>query len=201
LQIQWDENSFHVIRSRGLDELKDSVNSREEEMISTPSLIIVDDNMYLRSMRREVYRIVRDASNPAALCVIWINTPITIAWERNEKRQEREELTININLQQFIPKESFDRMVQSFEPPHPQHICDRTYLIVTENEQENACAGCDESTMIMIQSTVEKLIYDLQQKERMRKNMNEESHSVVNSSQAVNFTKRCDEFVRKVTLT
>ena len=48
------------------------------------SYLILDDLFYLRSMRRDVYKVCRDHQVPIA--IIHVNTPVSLALQRNRMR-------------------------------------------------------------------------------------------------------------------
>jgi tRNA uridine 5-carbamoylmethylation protein Kti12 len=83
------------------------------------SLVVVDDVMYYRSMRREVYCIARDAG--WAYLQVYFPIDLSVAHERNEQRE---------GLQR-LPRHVVDRIALRMEPPqqrgwdvalvYPQH--------------------------------------------------------------------------------
>ncbi len=115
VQFKWNENSFGQIRSTALRILQleiDTVHSEECHHV-----IVIDDNMYLKSMRREIYVVARQAR--ALLVTIWCQASITICRDRNQCRDVDRVL-----------QESFDRIAANFEEPNPKHIFDRHLAIV-----------------------------------------------------------------------
>ena len=48
------------------------------------SYLILDDLFYLRSMRRDVYKLCRDHQVPIA--IVHVNTPVSLALQRNIMR-------------------------------------------------------------------------------------------------------------------
>ena len=91
-----------------------------------PGLILVDDIMYLRSMRREVYVIARDCNIP--IIVVWVNTPLEVALQRNSQRSGK----------QHIEEQTIIKIHAALEPPDAQHICDRVHIVI-DGACENRC--------------------------------------------------------------
>ena len=87
-----------------------------------PHLIIIDDIMYLKSMRREIYVLLRDLS--ITLLTIHIKTSIEHCLERNNNREGIHRL----------PDEIISRIYNHFEPPDSYYIFDRHYFVV-----DNSC--------------------------------------------------------------
>lgn len=94
-------------------------NTNSEEL----GTVIVDDLMYLKSMRREVYTIARNNSIP--ILVVWINTPLSTALLRNSNRHGIQKIQ-----QQVIEKIHMD-----FEPPSKEFIYDRNHVIIESSTQ------------------------------------------------------------------
>lgn len=118
----WDESSFKRLRKCNLDKVNDIVDSlpvsTTAESNGFPGLILVDDIMYLRSMRREVYVVAREKNIP--IIVVWINTPLEVALQRNSQR---------VGMQ-HIDEETITKIHNSLEPPDSQRICDRNHVII-----------------------------------------------------------------------
>lgn len=117
-QLMWNEQSFHTIRDLSLKKIEEAIEGSEEECHKR--VIIVDDLMYLRSMRRQVYQLARDRGCP--MLVVWVQTSSSVAWERNSLRPK--------DGKTFVAEESFNRIASSFQPPAEEHICDRHSHIV-----------------------------------------------------------------------
>lgn len=122
IQVEWDAESFHAIRDLSLKKVEEAVDTTYEEILK--QVIIVDDLMYLRSMRRQVYQLARNSGCP--LLVVWVQTSPSVAWERNSCRSK--------DGKAFVPEDSFNRIVSSFQPPAEEHICDRYSLVVDGSE-------------------------------------------------------------------
>jgi len=75
---EWNSETFKISRQVSFEKLKAAV------YCSNVNFIIVDDLMYLHSMRREIYCIAREAEVP--LLCIHVKTPLENALNRNNLR-------------------------------------------------------------------------------------------------------------------
>lgn len=109
-------------------------------------MIIIDDNMFLRSMRREVYVLARDAQVP--MLVFYCDLPIERCSERNAQHQES-----------AIPKASFENIASKFQKPDPRFIFDRNIFRHTE-DKFNRCAPCPLVNVCLSNIVVPKMLRD-----------------------------------------
>lgn len=119
---EWDSTTFRSSRSRSFGALDDAMDAVLTQNLDVP--IIIDDIMYLHSMRREVYNVVRDRGG--ATVVVWVNTELAVALQRNSERAgaaRLEEAAIN-------------KIAMDFEPPNSKHIADRIQLTVDGTSTE-----------------------------------------------------------------
>ena len=86
--------------------------------------VVVDDNMYLRSMRRQVYNLTRDTKH--ALLTVHVTCELDVARERNQTRDGIER----------VAERSFDNIIQDFQVPNSRHICDRNLIEVKSDYVE-----------------------------------------------------------------
>jgi tRNA uridine 5-carbamoylmethylation protein Kti12 len=112
-------------------------------------LIIVDDIMYLRSMRRELYVITRDHGVP--LVIVWMKSCLDVCLARNRSRNDRintsnddNNTTSSCCIDRHITESihSIDRRVKlvtddtilrihgAFEEPTSEFIFDRHHIVV-----------------------------------------------------------------------
>lgn len=84
-------------------------------------MLLIDDLMYLRSMRREVYVCARDCNIP--LLTVWVKTDLHLALERNSKRVEC----------LSIPNDVIEKIDANLQPPDPSFIFDRHSIVVDGN--------------------------------------------------------------------
>ncbi|QDZ17999.1 seryl-tRNA(Sec) kinase [Chloropicon primus] len=112
---QYDPETWREGRREALAKV-----AREAAAAATPTtegrhkLVVVDDNMHLRSMRREIYLVAR--KHGAALAVLHVNTELPEALERNAKRPRP------------LPDHVLVRMHASFEPPGGGWEAERTLV-------------------------------------------------------------------------
>ena len=174
----WNENTFKQYREFALNDvnrvLTDSNRPKD-------SVLIIDDNMYMKSMRREIYVIARDSS--AKLLCIWIDCSLDNAIKRNNDR-------IGAGK---ISDESIFRINSLFEPPDPTNITDRHYIRVDANENDSLDAGLLDSIKKIqeLQSDSFQLpsVFSTEIEKRSKK-----SEENVN----INYTQRVDMFLRNL---
>ncbi len=130
----WDENSFRLARSKGIGCIQEIVASLQAQEVYQSndhiSFIVVDDNMHLRSMRREIYVIARNYGLPHL--TVFVDVPIQIALERNESRNSNE----FSDLSGYIPSESFNRIADNFQVPSERFIYDRNLIKIESSTME-----------------------------------------------------------------
>ena len=112
----WDAASFKDSRKAGLESLKQLLGEDDT------NIIIVDDIMYLSSMRHEVYKLSRDRLVP--LVVVHLDVSLSECLEGNLKRSEENR----------VDSEAIKRIYCSFERPNSANICDRLNITVEGRE-------------------------------------------------------------------
>ena len=97
------------------------------------TLVIIDDNMHLRSMRHRCYQIAR--SRTAAFLQIHIQCPLSKAIERNRTRP------VHYSSEGYqVPEPSVMRMAEAMEPPSTESW-EHQHLIVSAEDLENDLTG------------------------------------------------------------
>jgi tRNA uridine 5-carbamoylmethylation protein Kti12 len=127
LKLTWDSTTFHLIRYNALSTLSKMITNQQgmDEMVlsevqnKVSKIIIVDDIMYLRSMRRQIYCIARD--HTCKLLTIFIDTVPNIARSRNSRRTEKDR----------VDDEAMEKIISRFERPNHEFICDRNHLVIS----------------------------------------------------------------------
>jgi tRNA uridine 5-carbamoylmethylation protein Kti12 len=133
--MEWNESSYHLMRKICDEQLKrilstpsKTTTEKETSTSSTQSLppvVIIDDNMYLRSMRREIYVTCRNMKVPSL--TVWIKTDPEIAFQRNQFRNQFQSGNVST--------ESFQRICTSFQQPDNRFIFDRHSLVVSGDQE------------------------------------------------------------------
>lgn len=77
-------------------------------------------------MRRQVYQVSRD--NRCPLLCVWLKTAVPEAWERNSQRPRDGKL--------FVSEEAFHKIVETFQPPDADHVCDRYHVVADHSNTE-----------------------------------------------------------------
>ena len=71
------------------------------------ALVILDDTMHYKSMRREAYRYAREFR--AAFIVVHVDVSEEECWMRNSRRDDGDVLK--------VPREAFERLAAAFDRP------------------------------------------------------------------------------------
>ena len=99
---EYDPAAWKEGRERALSRLDRELGSAPDGT-GTRKLVIADDNMHLRSMRREVYLLARE--HRADLVILYLDVGLDVALERNASRPAR------------LPDGVLSKMHSQFEPP------------------------------------------------------------------------------------
>ena len=162
-KLVWDETSFKLIRSKCLQRVIDAIHIQSSMVKSlsphcngsidadadddavlvhtkNDGLIIVDDIMYLRSMRRELYVITRDHGVP--LVTVWMKSCLDVCLARNRSRNDNTSTSCRIDRHSIESIHSIDRRAKlvtddtilrihgAFEEPTSEFIFDRYHIVV-----------------------------------------------------------------------
>lgn len=121
----WDETTFQSSRNTNLERVTEYINriarNCENDCDTLPEVVVVDDLMYLRSMRREIYVLGRDRNVP--ILVVWVKTDIEVALERNSRREGR----------LCIAESTVRKIAEHLQPPDPALIFDRNSITIDGN--------------------------------------------------------------------
>ena len=123
---QWDDSTFKSARSASLQELEQRLDT-----LGSESVVVVDDIMYLKSMRREVYVLGRMRCVPVV--VITVSTELSTALARNALRDPH----------QRVDEASILRISERFEAPSPR-AADRLHFVIDNNCGIGAAEGSGE---------------------------------------------------------
>ena len=99
-------------RQQIIDQCRQAVNEFKllNESSSPSTIVLIDDNMYLQSMRYTYYQLAR--SLEVGFCQIFLDSEVSVCWQRVSKRNE-------ISSDFLVPRTAFDRMRSRFEKPDP----------------------------------------------------------------------------------
>jgi hypothetical protein len=95
-----------------------------EQQLEQNQLVVVDDTMHLRSMRREVYALGRARGVPVV--VIWLRAPLALALARNSTRVPAHQ----------VEESAIGRIHTALEPPDGSLVQDRCFLVVDADSGE-----------------------------------------------------------------
>jgi tRNA uridine 5-carbamoylmethylation protein Kti12 len=128
----WKETRSHALHMLETHLFEMKRRSIHEEHVPK-SIVIMDDNFYLRSMRREIYKTCQDfisnsqdVMGKIGLTFVHVDTNLQQCIINNEMRK---------NTEDYIPQETILKMSRSMEPPNVQKapferlsICTSNYL-------------------------------------------------------------------------
>jgi hypothetical protein len=113
---EWDGHTFRAGRAAALQQL--------EQQLEHNRLVVVDDTMHLRSMRREVYALGRARGVPVV--IIWLRAPLALALARNSTRAPAYQ----------VDEAAISRIHAALEPPDGSLVQDRCFLVVDADSEE-----------------------------------------------------------------
>jgi tRNA uridine 5-carbamoylmethylation protein Kti12 len=178
-ECDWNENTFKQYRELALHDIN-QIFTEKNRSKDFDTVLIIDDNMYLKSMRREVYVMARD-NNTKLLC-IWIDSSLENSIRRNNERTGKDK----------ILEESIFRIHKLFEPPDTTYVADRHFICLKNNESDSFEAGiiCAIAKIQELQSESFQLptVYALEM-DRKSKKADEKS--------IINYVQKIDIFVRR----
>jgi len=130
--------SWRESRQVALDQLRSYLEEEEASISSSLKIIIIDDNMHLRSMRKSIYKqcqdyiIVSSSSSKKEksvyLGIIYINTPLSICIQQNQTRPKN----------RLIPTPIIENMSFKLEPPDPSKASWEKNFIVVDTTTTNS---------------------------------------------------------------
>lgn len=132
---EWNETSFKESRQRGLECLQgmlaekqsrqDQQDQHDQHDQPADKIVIVDDIMYLHSMRREIYTIARD--NGYILLIVCVKAELDVCLSRNSLRP----------VNQRVASQAIENIFAKFEFPNSTLVCDRYNVIVHSDDSTN----------------------------------------------------------------
>jgi len=121
IRLEWNSSSFKKIRFENLHKVNESLSLLSEVRTklskTIPSIVVVDDIMNLRSMRRQVYVMARNQNIPMLTVSLLVGFETAIS--RNSSRSNP------------VKEESLRRIYESFQPPDPKFIFDRNHISIS----------------------------------------------------------------------
>lgn len=114
---QWDEDSFGTSREKNIAQLQDLM--QQPALDGLHKLVIVDDIMYLHSMRRAIYVKARDLDVPN-LFVVRVSADYSTARTRNSLRPHSKR----------VAEETLRKIFNRFEEPNISLVHERNSFVV-----------------------------------------------------------------------
>ena len=146
-QKRFDPEGWKRARKACFEALRTALDDDEEKN----AMVILDDTMHYKSMRREAYRYAREFR--AAFIVVHVDVDEKECWLRNSRRDDDDVLK--------VPRETFERLKTVFDAPgkgtyDADEAFDKNYITVTppsrdvgvsEEEHEKEYAAFAESVL------------------------------------------------------
>ena len=143
----FDPEGWKRARKACFEALRAALDDDEEKN----AMVILDDTMHYKSMRREAYRYAREFR--AAFIVVHVDVDEKECWLRNSRRDDEDVLK--------VPRETFERLKAVFDAPgkgtyDADEAFDKNYIVVTppsrdvgvsEGEYEKEYAAFAESLL------------------------------------------------------
>lgn len=107
----WDANIWHQTRVEAMQQTAALLTQNPND----PIIVIVDDNMYYRSMRRSYFKLARQCK--VGFLTIFIECPLQLALTRNATRGTDQ-----------VKESVIQEMVTNFQPPSEAHQWEASHL-------------------------------------------------------------------------
>ena len=147
-----DETTFRASRIAALQGVESELQSCLASGKAQKFTVIVDDIMYLRSMRRQLYVLGRQHAVP--LAVVWVQTSLPTALARNAAREAGRR----------IPEATIAKLHEHFEPPSRLHSADRLSFVLP-----NEAAVDVEGSEALVRDKVRDLLAQLEPQAELRR--------------------------------
>lgn len=161
---EWNGSTFGIGRQKALNKVKTLLQKHNNNVNNVNNVIIVDDIMHLKSMRREVYTITRDYSNNASFLIVSLKENMTLetAFSRNASRPKEKQ----------VPDSTIERLFNQFEFPGKVIVSSNSTSKLKTFPWEKVVVSVDysseESTEASLESVMEHLPAARQQTHYLR---------------------------------
>lgn len=146
-----NETTFRASRVAALRSVESELQSFLADNVEKFA-VVVDDIMYLRSMRRQLYVLGRQHAVP--LAVVWVQTSLPTALARNAAREALRR----------IPEATIVKLHSHFEAPSRLHTADRLSFVLA-NEAPVGVEGGE----ALVQTAVRHLVAQLEPQAEQRR--------------------------------
>lgn len=114
----WNERTFKDSRFRAQKEVERVIDGLLQLGRHSKSLVLIDDIMYLRSMRKQIFILAKRKS--IVMSILWLNAPLDTCLQQNAKRQQNE----------FVEETTIKRIYDDFQPPSNKIVHDRLFHVI-----------------------------------------------------------------------
>jgi tRNA uridine 5-carbamoylmethylation protein Kti12 len=147
-------------RQKALESLQGYLISRSDDDVS---VILLDDNFFLRSMRKQVHQVCQrciaaaTAADESSMLeiyfgVVWVDTPLDVCLERNRDR----------GASRQVPEDVITRMHQRMEPPDPKKATwEQAVLRLDTNGSNNNNHNDNQENTHSIPKQLARFVHDI----------------------------------------
>lgn len=128
----FNRRTWRQSRSEALSTLTECLRNNRVQTI------LMDDNFYLRSMRKQVYHCcqeyVQESNQAVYWGVIFLRTPVAVCLERNQQRRDKIS-SLQRETTQLLPDTVITRMAERWEVPNPDRFRWEQPLLIIDGLQ------------------------------------------------------------------
>lgn len=138
MKKKFEPESWKRARDACFRAVRDALDDADDgnEGGASGALVILDDTMHYKSMRREAYRYAREFR--AAFIVVHVDVSEEECWMRNSRRDDGDVLK--------VPREAFERLAAAFDRPgkggyDADEAFDKNYMVVKPPKKGSSGGG------------------------------------------------------------
>ena len=137
MKKKFEPESWKRARDACFRAVRDALDDAgDDEGAAQGALVILDDTMHYKSMRREAYRYAREFR--AAFIVVHVDVSEEECWMRNSRRDDGDVLK--------VPREAFERLAAAFDRPgkggyDADEAFDKNYMVVKPPKKGSGGGG------------------------------------------------------------
>ena len=143
MKKKFEPESWKRARDACFRAVRDALDDADDgnEGGASGALVILDDTMHYKSMRREAYRYAREFR--AAFIVVHVDVSEEECWMRNSRRDDGDVLK--------VPREAFERLAAAFDRPgkggyDADEAFDKNYMVVKPPKKGSSGGGGSNNT-------------------------------------------------------
>lgn len=131
IQNELDSSTYQESRTKSLDRFQTSLSNIEKLEGLDPNedfhFIIIDDIMFLKSMRKEIYKICVSFGLSSSFQLVYFNCPLDLSLQRNLNR-------LKTASSYNVPEESIKKIYNNFSIPNQKHYFEKNFYEINSIE-------------------------------------------------------------------